>query len=211
MRGEQARSLTESSVLAGGESEKAKRKVTRATDSPSVALISTLKISGSHLVTGLTIFGNPECRRTIVAGSTVFAFFHGFHGHLVCALLRFEQVGVTFVAAERFDVDSMGERDIAGILVNKDDVSGMAGCAVTFDTESLLAIVAETTGFAFFHVGHGVGRILLGDDVKNVIVASWTVIADGFHLQVSIVAELDLAYRVGLQINFIFYPASVKD
>jgi hypothetical protein len=36
-------------------------KQNRATDWPSVALGSTLNISGSHLVAGLAIFGNPEC------------------------------------------------------------------------------------------------------------------------------------------------------
>jgi hypothetical protein len=87
----------------------------------------------------------------------------------------------------------------------------MTGGAVSSDTESLFAVMAKTTRLTIRHFSHDERWILLGDNVKNIIVTSRTVFTDRFHLHMCIVAELNLAYRVSLQVDFVLDPTTVKN
>ena len=172
--------------------------------------IGILDISG---VTGGAVILDAECRATVVAGPTGGPVCHCFHGGVIAVILGLKDVGMAFVAAERADMYIVAENHLADVFSLDRDFTGsrVTGGAVASNTEGLLPIVTDPAGFAGFHVGHGEERVLLGDDMKNTIVAGWTIIADGLHLQVCIVAELDIAYRFGLQVDFVFDPASVKN
>ena len=115
------------------------------------------------------------------------------------------------ITTKHFGMNTMGENDFFRGTVVDFNVASMTGCAVPTDIESLLAVVAEATGLAILHFSHGGRRVLLGDNVKNIIMTSWTVFADRLHRHMCIVTELNLAYRVGLQVNFIFDPAAIKN
>ena len=67
------------------------------------------------------------------------------------------------------------------------------------------------TGLTILHLSHGGRRLLFCNNVKNVIVASRAVFTNRLHLHMCIVAELNLAYRVSLQVNFVFDPTTIKN
>ena len=115
------------------------------------------------------------------------------------------------ITTKHFYMNTMTEKNFFRGTIVYFDVASMAGCTVPADIESLLAVVAKATGLTILHFSHGGRRVLLGDNVKNIIMTSWTVFADRFHRHMCIVTELNLAYRIGLQVDFIFDPATIKN
>lgn len=57
------------------------------------------------------------------------------------------------------------------------------------------------------HIGHRVGRIVFGEDVKNIIVAGRAITPDRF--EVIIVAECYLSDRFSLERNLVLDPAGI--
>jgi len=132
----------------------------------------------SHFVTSLTILGHVKCRRTIMTSAAGFTLFHLLHIRRVSTALRCEEFRMTLVTAEHAEVSLMGEGDVAGIFIDVEDITGMAGHAVSRDAEGLLAVVAKTAGLTGLHILHGEGRILPGDDVIDIVMTGGTVLAD---------------------------------
>ena len=119
---------------------------------------------------------------------------HRLHADLVTVSLRDEYVRVALIAAEHLDMSVMWKDDLAVVCGVIDlYITGMAGGTVAGDTEGFFAIVAQTAGLTFFHLGHGEGWVLLGDYVKDLVMACRAVLADGFLPKVVIVTELNLA------------------
>ena len=100
---------------------------------------------------------------------------------------------MTLFAAEHAEMRVVRESDITGIIVDVDDITGMAAGAIPGDAEGLFAVVAEAAGLARGHIRHGEGRVLPGDDVIDIVVADGTILADRCHLHMRVVTELHLA------------------
>jgi hypothetical protein len=160
-------------------------------------------------ITAVTIYTKGAV--SVMAGTTRLALFHFFHANLVAVALRQKKIGVTFVAAKHVGVNVVTEHDFFGNTVVNFHITGVAGGTVSTNTESFSVIMTKTAGFAAFHLRHGEGRTLLGDNVKGFIVTGRAILADGLHLHMGKVAKLYLAYRVSLQVDFILDPTTVQN
>ncbi len=79
-----------------------------------------------------------------MAGTTGFALFHIFHGRPIRTSHRFEQLWMAVVAAEHVGVGCVWEVHVAGVFLLEEDVTGVAGSAVTARAKRSIAIVAGT-------------------------------------------------------------------
>jgi hypothetical protein len=148
---------------------------------------------------------------SVMAGATGFALLHFYHTNPVTVALWQKKIGVTFVAAKHIGMNVVTEHDFLGNTVVNFHITSVAGGTISTNAESLGVIMTKTAGFPAFHLRHSEGRILLGDNVKCFIVTGRAILADRFHLHMDKVAKLYLAYRVSLQVNFIFDPATVQN
>lgn len=148
---------------------------------------------------------------SVMAGATRLTLFHFFHTNQVTVALWHKQVGVTLVAAKHVGMNVVTEHDFLGNSVVNFHITGVAGGTVSTNAESFAVIMTNTAGLTAFHLRHGKGRILLGDNVKGFIVTGRAILADRLHLHMDKVAKLYLAYRVSLQVDFIFDPTTVQN
>ena len=148
---------------------------------------------------------------SVMAGATRLTLFHFFHTNQVTVALWHKQVGVTLVAAKHVGMNVVTEHDFLGNSVVNFHITGVAGGTVSTNAESFAVIMTNTAGLTAFHLRHGKGRILLGDNVKGFIVTGRAILADRLHLHMDKVAKLYLAYRVSLQVDFILDPTTVQN
>ena len=165
----------------------------------------------SSLMATATVTADTKCGIAIMTSAAGFAIFHLFHANQVTVAFCDKKVCMAFITAKHFGMHIMTENDLLGCTIIDFNITGMTSRAVPAGTESLVAIMAKTTGLTTLHLLHGEHRVLFGNNMKNIIVTGWTVFTDRFHLHMCIVAELYLAYRVSLQVDFIFDPATVKN
>ena len=171
-------------------------------------------LHGDRPHTGMTITAvtfDAKGAVSVMAGATRLAFFHFFHTNPVTVALWHKKVGVTFVAAKHVGVNVVTEHDFLGNTVVNFHITGVAGGTVSANAESFGLIMTKTAGLTVFHLRHGEGRILLGDNVKGFIVTGRAILADRLHLHMGKVAKLYLAYRVSLQVDFILDPTTVQN
>jgi hypothetical protein len=115
-------------------------------------------INGTDMAFG-TIASDAESIFSIVTGSAGRASFHFFHPHLVTVGFGPEHIGVAFTTREHFSVVFMAEKNgpdatLDGDILRVGKRAGMTGGASLADTESRVAIMAGTAGFAILHPGH---------------------------------------------------------
>lgn len=117
-----------------------------------------------------------------MAGPARLALLHLLHGGRIRPPLRLEEVGMAVIATEHAGMGLMWKDDIAGILVDIEDISSVAGGAVAGHAECFLAVMADAAGLPLFHLVHGERRIFFGHDVIDLVMAGRAVLADGRHL-----------------------------
>ncbi len=163
------------------------------------------------LVAIAAVARNTERSVAVVTGAAGFTGFHLLHADQVTVAFRDKDVRMAFIATKHLGVSFMAEDHFLGEPIIDFNITCVAGDTVPADAESFLAGVAEAAGLFVFHLDHGDGRIVFGNNMKNVIVTDGTVLADRLFLYMAKMAELYLAYRVGLQVDFIFDPPSVEN
>ena len=89
-----------------------------------------------------------------MTGPAELSVFHLLHGHAVHTSFGFEQVGMTFPAAEDLDMVGMRKGDVARFLILKEDVACMTFRAVTGHVESFFAVMTEAAGLPLLHCLH---------------------------------------------------------
>lgn len=131
-----------------------------------------------------------------MAGTTGLAALHRLHGCPVGTTLRLEQIGMTFVATEHVKVSGVREHDISVVIVFIEDITSMAGGAVTGHPKRCVSVVAGAAGCAVFHRFHRgmIAVVLRLEEVGMALVTAE-------HAGMDIMAEHHLADSLGLNRN----------
>lgn len=100
---------------------------------------------------------------------------------------------MAFVATEHIDVSGMREYDISGVLFLVEDITGMAGCAVTAYPERTVAVVTSSARGTIRHRFHrGVVAVVLR------LEEIWMTLFAAEHAAVNVMAKHHLANIPGL-------------